>query len=530
MYIMGNVRDYKPDEWESVLPALVLQHQFLSDQDWLIQTIQENQKRIEELRKWGVKFIKERGKERRTGKGVFAGEEDNPNIWIADGGAMQLLWSMRAQTLKVGAAILDRVMITDLLTSDGNYPTGGEIVGAVGFDVRKGGFTVFKAKAVILAAGSSSIPRRIPPDITGDGHAMGIRAGATMRCMDIFEFLGGGAIGNATTGSTHVFTSFGLKMINAYQEAQKENDYSPRPAFKKKSFDLKKAMEVVKIERKDIPSAESYGGPCWDWGWRTSYRECTPKQLHMMYRTNYRIMKIFEKLGYEIPEDETPLIRVPFSAEGTNGSGGVRINRDQECDLPGLFAGGGVTDKIGYRSTGLNGAFVAGAIAGANAAAYAAKKRARPVTDKQVNRMRTSLYGPNKVKNGLRPLDLRHKILDAVLLAVLDKGFLLNEASMQKAVEGLESLKREYLPQVMAKDAHQLMKATEMKNMLDVFPLLFKSAMVRKESRVLPREDYPMRDDKNWLKFVNTRLKADGDLEIWTEDIPNMRIKPEGVK
>jgi CheY-like chemotaxis protein/ABC-type Na+ transport system ATPase subunit NatA len=52
---------------------------------------------------------------------------------------------MRAQALKVGANILDRVMITDLLTSDGKHPTAAEVVGAVGFDVRSGDFYIFKA-------------------------------------------------------------------------------------------------------------------------------------------------------------------------------------------------------------------------------------------------------------------------------------------------------------------------------------------------------------------------------------------------
>lgn len=530
MYMMGNIRDWRPEECEEVFPILVRQSQFMVDQDWLEYTIKENHKRMEELRRWGVKFLKVRGKEVRTGMGTFVGGERNPNVWV-DGGALELLWTLRGQALKAGAHILDRMMVSDLLTSDGKHPSGAEVVGAIGLDVRSGDFCVFRAKATVVTTGGAIIPRRLPPDLTSDGHGMAIRAGARMR-MDTFEFLGGGTLGNATSGTSHVFSSFGTRLVNVFRPEQaEEKDYSPRPALRGTDFNIQKAQEdVVRLEKKDIPSAESYGGPCWDFGWRADFRECSPKDLQMISRTNPRIMKIFEKLGIEVPEDMVPLIRVPLQVEGTNGSGGIGINRDHECSLPGLFAAGTVADKVGYRNGGLNGAFVGGAIAGSSAATYAGKKSEPSLIREQVEKLREVVYAPMGVKDGFRPLELRQKIVEAACQAILDKGFVVTEESLKRAIDAIGKLKTEVLPLVVAKDFHQLMKVKELKNMLDVIPLQFKAAILRKESRMLPREDYPYRDDRNWLKFINSRLKEDGEIEFWTEDIPSMKIKPQGVE
>jgi len=65
-------------------------------------------------------------------------------------------------------------MITDLIRQ------GENIIGAIGFDILKGRFLIFLAKAVILATGShGQIYQRsyAPIRMTGDGYAMAYRAG-----------------------------------------------------------------------------------------------------------------------------------------------------------------------------------------------------------------------------------------------------------------------------------------------------------------------------------------------------------------
>jgi len=116
---------------------------------------------------------------------------------------------------------------------------------------------------------------------------MAIRAGAIMRGMDLLKFIGGGTLGNATAGSSHSYAAFGTKLVNVlHPEQEEEKDYATRVAARgaEHRFDMEKPRQAVRIERKDIPSAESYGGPCWDFGWRTSFRGCSPKNFSSYLR------------------------------------------------------------------------------------------------------------------------------------------------------------------------------------------------------------------------------------------------------
>ena len=54
--------------------------------------------------------------------------------------------------------------------------------------------------------------------------------------------------------------------------------------------------------------------------------------------------------------------------------------------------------------------------------------------------------------------------------------------------------------------------------------LFYRTALTRKESRGwFIREDYPERDDAEWLKWVYAAPDGDG-MRIWTEDVPRRRL------
>ena len=86
-------------------------------------------------------------------------------------GGFELMSVLRGEVLRRGTRLVERVMCTDLLTSDGELPTAGRIAGAVGFDTRTGRFYTFRAKATIIATGPtrSILPRLRIPGLSGDG-------------------------------------------------------------------------------------------------------------------------------------------------------------------------------------------------------------------------------------------------------------------------------------------------------------------------------------------------------------------------
>ncbi len=101
--------------------------------------------------------------------------------------------AMAKELKRVGVNVVERVMVTSLLTDQGKV--GGKVVGATGIHTRTGEFMVFKAKASVMAM---SRPARIwlfnpamvglsefrPTQCIGSGHAMGWRAGAAFNMME----------------------------------------------------------------------------------------------------------------------------------------------------------------------------------------------------------------------------------------------------------------------------------------------------------------------------------------------------------
>ncbi len=103
--------------------------------------------------------------------------------------------ALRAEAMRRGARIVERVMITGLLTSDGELPTGGAVTGAIGFGTRTGQCHVFRSKAVIMATGPFGIPynrydksfytRAMPIDAGGEGIYAMYETGVVMGKMEM---------------------------------------------------------------------------------------------------------------------------------------------------------------------------------------------------------------------------------------------------------------------------------------------------------------------------------------------------------
>jgi succinate dehydrogenase/fumarate reductase flavoprotein subunit len=76
------------------------------------------------------------------------------------------------------------------------------------------------------------------------------------------------------------------------------------------------------------------------------------------------------------------------------------------------------------------------------------------------------------------------------------------------------------VPKLTAKDPHELRLAHETKNMVLNAEMRLRSSLFRTESRGCHyREDYPQRDDCNWLAWVKLK-KEDGKMKVLKEPIP----------
>ena len=95
---------------------------------------------------------------------------------------------------------------------------------------------------------------------------------------------------------------------------------------------------------------------------------------------------------------------------------------------------------------------------------------------------------------------------------------------LEEALANLNELDNK-LPALQAKDFHYLGKCHEVYSMALSAKLTYTAALMRSESRGFHfREDYPDRDDKNWLKWII--LQQDGDkMKVSTQPIPTSGYK-----
>ena len=83
-----------------------------------------------------------------------------------------------------------------------------------------------------------------------------------------------------------------------------------------------------------------------------------------------------------------------------------------------------------------------------------------------------------------------------------------NQKGLENCIDELKRLRHEELPKLSITDNAEVFRALAIPNMLDAAQMIANAALKRKESRGTHfREDYPERDDKNWLKTININKK-----------------------
>jgi succinate dehydrogenase/fumarate reductase flavoprotein subunit len=146
----------------------------------------------------------------------------------------------------------------------------------------------------------------------------------------------------------------------------------------------------------------------------------------------------------------------------------------------------------------------------------------------EVKRRRKWTLAPLSGEKGLDPYDAISRIQQAVIPV---KYTLIRDGSRLKEALGIvEEVRDGILPKVRAVDPHYLVKYHEAASMTLCTEMLFRASLYRTESRAsFVREDYPERDDENWLRW--TIIKREGEkMALSTEPVPlaKYKFKPEG--
>jgi succinate dehydrogenase/fumarate reductase flavoprotein subunit len=122
-----------------------------------------------------------------------------------------------------------------------------------------------------------------------------------------------------------------------------------------------------------------------------------------------------------------------------------------------------------------------------------------------------------KGDGGLDPFGVETEIKN---IAWENVGVLRNASGLARGIERFMEIRREKIPHTRGKDVRGWIKAVECANLARVGEMVARSASERKETRGQhSREDYPSRDDQNWLKWV--KVYKDGEeIRCTAEPIP----------
>lgn len=455
-----------PDgDLEKVVQKDTVLCEYLNERDWCAISMSEAYDRLQEIKGMGVDFFE-------TPAAMQAAEGDR-GVQMANIKGIVSINVIRNHVAKQGVNFTDRVMVTDLIPGkDGN------IIGAVGIGTQEETIYTFQAKAVILCTGGSAYkPNGWPSHgLTGDGDAMAYRLGARIT---------------------------GKEFVDPHTHMGDNPGYSNY----KHKFSVPKARPAVRrMEKGDGSPMRPAGG-----------------------------LYIFNEM--EIHDGKGPIVaqmRDGTTQEVNGGlSSGMSIHKGEgvysegyqcETDLKGLYAAG---DSLGNRQAGsvypggmaLAGSAVSGARSGHASAAYV-KEMASEAPDAQVleplyqrimePRDRVSGYSPRWVINQVQNL-----MLPYYTAVVKEEKRLLAVLAM------IEFLRDHTLPKMRATDAHELVLALEAKNIVLNAEMRLRASLFRKETRgTHVREDYPLRDDENFLVWITMR-DVDGEMTLETTPVPD---------
>lgn len=497
---------------------------YLNDQKWLEVVLRENYERVNTLDEWSGGRLFEKDEKGRIERIKGRGQQDTRIIMFH---GPQLMDTMRRQLVKRKINLLDRIMITDLLTSDGKFPTKGRVLGAVGIHTRTGEFYRFRAKAIVLANGSveTKIGGHYCMNITGDSYAMEYRVGAEMTGMEFIP-MGNVSVWNRKyhTVGMNMLQGYGLKLLNNRGERFLEKHQSA----------LKERVHLYTLAQAMAKEALEGRGPIY-----ADMRSIAPENIEKFRRVIPKFMRIFDDAGIDITKElveVAPGVRL----KGSLCTSGARIiNLQASTSVPGLFCAGAASKAPSHGADEGVGGFnlpycmVSGYRAGESAAGNA-KQSDQDELDihrSQVEALREEIYAPLYREDGVMPDEIFEEMNRLHIPAKY--SIFRDKKRIEKVLEGVRRIEENDLPRLKAPDYHELVKSREVVNFVTAVRLCYSAALFREESRTYHyREDFPYRDDVNWLKWIIMKRGENGEMEMTTEKIPieGYPIKPEKIE
>lgn len=444
---------------------------------------------------------------------------------------------------RLGVKIYERVEATALLVTKENGKKGTvRGAGAMGMNVRTGKFHIFRAKSTILAM---SRPARVwlfdsdltglcefrPMQSIGSGHAMGWRAGIEFTMMEktvraefsaagrSFPPYGAGNNHNTWYAATMV-DARGVEIPYVDRDGRELKTVSERyyPAPGQKFFLKGGVIDNPKYEYRGPETLE------FDELIKRGYQLPFFADLSRMPEAERRViwgMMVGEESKTKIPiyqnytdrgfDPEKHMLQsygtgwqsanfLEQERQFFGAPGGIIHDWDLKTNIDGIYACG---DQI-FASDCAGAACATGYYAGRKAADYANTVSQGEIDTEKIKEEKERLYAPLYVKE---EEGIHWKELNAAISKAMQNycGGVKCDTLLMEGLDLLETFEKEYVPKLIAKNPHDLMRTHEVLDILTVAKIVLHASYARKSSSAtlsFERSDYPAQETPEQRRHI----------------------------
>lgn len=524
--VCAALANMEEDSWENHAFDTVKGSDYLGDQDCIEVMCRDAIRAIIELEHMGMPFSRnEDGKiaQRQFGGHTKPADKNDPYgkrlpvkraCYSADRTGHVMLQTLFDNTIKNQVTFFSEYFVTELLTKD------GVCKGVVAFDIATSEIHIFQAKAVLFATGGNGRVFRITSNAhvgTGDGMALVYRAGLPLEDMEFYQF--------HPTG----LWKLGILVSEA---ARGEGGILKNKDGER--FMARYAPTVMDLAPRDMVSRAII----------TEIRE--GRGIRGSDGTDYVMLDV-SHLGKEVIDDKLPEITgfartylgvepteepIPIQPTAHYAMGGIPTNVNCEVLMnengdivKGLYAAGecACVSVHGGNRLGTNSLLdlVVFGRRGGKAIGEFLKTATFSELDGHEGQNTKETMEKLMESNGTEKIvSIRTELQNSMME---DCGVFRTEEGLRKMIEKLKELRERY-KNIAVQDKSKvfntdLVEALELDNLLLNAEAIVYGAYARQESRgAHTREDFPKRDDQNWMKHTFAYSRG--------YEMPELKFKP----